>query len=128
MIQIYQHFFEELETENPKAVKENFVIAYISSPYLTSVKNLKNTYAIKIYFTHISSANVSSFVYAWDALSSVFIGHLFNINTGSSRTMPWEESKDKKYKHTKQFSIELNNNHSFITLEDLHRKYGLGLD
>ena len=124
MIQIYQHFFEELEVENPKALKENFVISYISSPYLTNVKNLKNTYAIKIYFTHILSADVSSYIYAWDALSSVFLGHLFNINTGSNRTIPWEDSVDKKYQHTKEFLIKLENKQSFITLEDLHREYG----
>ena len=124
MIQIYQHFFEELEVTNPKALNENFVIAYISSPYITSVKNLKNTYAIKIYFTHVSSSVVSSYVYAWDALSSVFFGHLFNINTGSNRTMPWENSIDKKVQHTKEFLIELENMKSFITLKDLYQKYG----
>ena len=98
MIQIYQHYFEELEESIPKLLNANFVIAFISSPFRANVKNLKNAYAIKIYFTHIKSKDVYSYVYAWDALSSIFIGHSFNINL----------EEDVEY----------------ISLKEVHERYG----
>jgi hypothetical protein len=123
MIKIYQHFFEELEETQPKLLKDDFVVAYISSPFIANIKNLKNAYAIKIYFTHVTSASVYSYVYAWDALSSIFFGHLFNINTGSDLTIPWEDSRNKRYKYINDFSIKLEEDISFITLKELYETY-----
>ena len=123
MIKIYQHYFEELEESIPKLLNADFVIAFISSPFRANVENLKNAYAIKIYFTHITSKDIYSYVYAWDALSSIFLGHLFNINTGSSLTKPWEDTLDKKYNYTKEFNVNLEKATVYLTLKELHKKY-----
>ena len=126
MIQIYSTFFEQIEKEFPSAINDDFLIAYISSPYKKSFNNVNNEYFVTYYLINLKTKSVHLFEHAWRSLSYAMIGHYINKNTKHELTYPWETRNHKeKQEYIKHFIVNLDAEIYFITLQQFYKKYKL---
>lgn len=124
MLQIYEQFLNSIKQTSPTIIEHDFIIAYISSPYPRHLHGYNNTHTIKVYFVDSKTGFSYSHEYAWDGLSSIFIGHYFNFLTKDSLTKSWKAKKALDKEVHKKFSIDLSVEPDFITLKQCHDIYG----